>query len=98
MKPEQHGNHEGNQGQGSVKEIVKVHVIFSLQQGPPFSQDYPSDATLGQVRQDAVAYFGIQETPEKGYYLVHDRERQQDASKVGEVAGHAAAVNFSLAE
>jgi hypothetical protein len=40
--------------------------------------------------------FGVVEDPGLLFYLVHASDRVDDATTVGEVAGHAGAVKFTL--
>jgi hypothetical protein len=76
-------------------ETIKVTVTFPLA-GKPFQDDVDPATTVGTVRAAAMAGFGVAEDPGLLFYLVHASDRIDDAKTVGEIAGHGAAVKFTL--
>jgi hypothetical protein len=74
---------------------IKVTVTFPLA-GKPYDDEVEPSTTVGAVRAAAMSGFGVVEDPGLLFYLVHASDRVDDATTVGEVAGHAAAVKFTL--
>lgn len=75
---------------------VAVHVTFSLSTEKAFKAEYPPETTLGTVRAAAMTHFHAQEDPNSTYYLTSDRQRRVDTVAVGDLAGHAHALNLRL--
>jgi hypothetical protein len=75
---------------------IKVTVTFPIAPGGPFHADEPPDTTIKTLRDAAMAQFGIAEDGQHAYYLTHGGTRVSDGQTVGEIAGHAKAVKFTL--
>jgi hypothetical protein len=77
---------------------TKVRVSFPLAPGKPFSATEPDDTTIGAVRSAAMRYFGVHEDPGSRYYLTHGEAGDEvaDGATVGQVAGRAHSVKFTL--
>lgn len=82
--------------QDKAKATIKVTVTFPLGEGP-YHDDVPPDTTVGDVRSAAMRGFGVTEDPALVFYLIHAGDRIDDGRTIGDVAGHAAAVKFTLA-
>ena len=74
---------------------IKVTVTFPLAH-EPFHAEETSEKSIGAVRKDAMKFFGVSEDPGSVYYLSHDGVREPDDRTVGDIAGHAHAVKFTL--
>lgn len=75
---------------------IKVNVTFPLA-NRPYHDEVSPETTVGAVRAAAMSGFVVTEDPALVFYLVHTGDRVDDAKTIGEVAGHAAAVKFTLA-
>lgn len=77
---------------------TKVKVSFPLAPGKPFSATEPDDTAISAVRTAAMSYFGVHEDPGSRYYLTQGEAGEEvvDGATVGQVAGHAHAVKFTL--
>jgi hypothetical protein len=75
---------------------VAVHVTFALSTEKAFKQEYSPETTLGTVRTAAMMHFHAQEDPNSTYYLTSDRQRHADSVTVGDLAGHAHALNLRM--
>jgi hypothetical protein len=85
----------GNGSGRKAKDTVKTVVTFPLGH-QPFQEEYESTAAVGTVRTDAMTHFGVSEDPALRFYLVHDGAEVPNTTTLGEVAGHAKAVKFTL--
>lgn len=90
--PAEAGNEKGR----GPKDEIKVTVTFPLGHGP-YRADHASGTTLGAVRAAAMAHFEVTEDPALRFYLIHDGLEVSDTQALGDVAGPAAAVKFTLA-
>lgn len=61
-----------------------------------FNEQVAPDTTVGRVRGDAMAHFGVADDPQYTYYLTHDADRLDDARTIGEIAGHARSLKVTL--
>jgi hypothetical protein len=75
---------------------VKVTVIFPISVEGPFHAEESRGATVGEVRQAAIAHFKVSQDPEHDYYLTHAGKRVADDTLVGDVAEEREAVKFTL--
>lgn len=75
--------------------LVEVTVTFPLAERP-FHERVTPETTIGAVRLLAMEQFGVSEDPQFTYCLSHKGVRQPDETTVGEAAGKAAAVKFTL--
>lgn len=76
--------------------LIKVTVSFPISPSGPFRTEVEPDITIGKIRQDAMAHFGVAEDGQHAYYLTHDGAQIGDERMVGEVAGKARSVKFTL--
>ena len=76
---------------------IRVVVTFPLGPAGPYRDDLADEATVGTVRAAAMIHFGAVEDPGLRFYLVHDGLEVADTRTVGDVAGLARAVKFTLA-
>lgn len=74
---------------------IRVTVTFPLA-GRPYQDEVELSTTAGAVRAAAMSGFGVVEDPGLLFFLVHASDRVDDATTIGEIAGHAAAVKFTL--
>lgn len=74
---------------------IKVTVTFPLA-GKPYQDEVDPGTTAGAVRAAAMSGFGVVEDPGLLFFLVHASDRVDDGTTIGEIAGHAAAVKFTL--
>lgn len=80
---------------------VKVHFMAA---GKPFENDYDANATVGQVKHDALIAFGLSEggTPEGNtvtYILYHEKHQLLDMSQtIGPLAGHQRVLQLKLSQ
>jgi hypothetical protein len=74
---------------------VKVTVVFPLG-AKPFHEEVTPRTTVGIIRSRAMTYFGIAEDGQSTYYLTFRNQRQRDDIKVGDLAGPAHAVQFTM--
>ena len=77
-------------------EAVEVVVSFPLAGQGPFKKKVGREATVESVRVEAMAHFGVHDDETTTYYLTHDGARVTPEKTVGEVAGEAEAVKFTL--
>jgi len=80
-----------------AKNTIKTVVTFPLGQRP-FQEEYESTVTVGTVRAAAMVHFEVSEDPALRFYLVHDGAEVADTMTLGDVAGRAKAVKFTLAK
>lgn len=78
------------------KEEIKVTVSFPISPKGPFKAEVSPETTAGVVREDAMSYFGVAEDDQHEYYLSHSGAKVNDDRTVGDVAGEAKAVKFTL--
>jgi hypothetical protein len=78
------------------RHAINVHVVFPLSPGKPFNERTAADATVGGVRGDAMARFGVTDDPQYTYYLTHDGDRLDNERTVGDIAGHAHSLKVTL--
>lgn len=77
---------------------TKVAVTFPLGTGGPFKASEPDDTTIGKIRAEAMAHFGVHEEPGSRYYLTHgpdDTELNNDAT-IASIADEAHSVKLTL--
>jgi hypothetical protein len=79
---------------------IKVSVSFPVSKKGPFKADFPSEATIGEVRKAAMSHFGVADSvtgdTQLTYVLTNRGKRQDNASTLGSVAGEAHALPFRL--
>jgi hypothetical protein len=75
---------------------IEVKVTFPLAQGQPFHDKAAPAETVGEVRGQAMAHFGIVAEPGSSYFLTYEGSRVDDAKTLAEVAGKAGPVKFTL--
>lgn len=78
-------------------ETIKVTVTFPIGPGGPYRDDLADETTVGTLRAAAMNHFGATEDPGLRFYLIHDGLEIADTSTIGDVAGRARAVKFTLA-
>lgn len=83
------------EGEKTHKEI-QVKVTFPITKKGPFEGEVSPEATVGTVREAAMNYFGVQDDSQFTYVLAHDGKEQDNSKTIGEVAGTAKAVKFTL--
>ncbi len=76
---------------------IKVTVTFPIGSGGPYRDDLADETTVGVVRAAAMTHFGATEDPGLRFYLVHDGLEVVDTQTIGDVAGRARGVKFTLA-
>ncbi len=74
---------------------IQVTVTFPLGE-KPFHDGYEETSAVGEVRAAAMQHFGAIDDPQYTYYLTHDGVRQDDATALSSVAGHAHGLKFTL--
>ncbi len=79
----------------TTKDEIKITVTFPLGL-KPYQDTFAAATTVGSVRSAAMAGFGVVEDPGLAFYLVHANQRVDDSTTIGAIAGHAAAVKFTL--
>jgi hypothetical protein len=75
---------------------IEVVVTFPIGHGGPFKHEEDPSASVGSVLTAAMTHFNVTEQPGSSYYLTHDGTRTDGAATVGQVAGAAQAVKFTL--
>ncbi len=80
-----------------AKDTIKTIVTFPLGH-QPFQDDYEPTVMVGTVRAAAMTYFEVSEDPALRFYLVHDGDEAPDTKTLGDLAGHAKALKFTLAK
>jgi len=75
---------------------IAVRVTFPISKKGPYAAEVASDTTVGTVRAAAMAHFEVQDDSQFTYVLTHDGKEQDDTTSVGDIAGHAHAVKFTL--
>jgi len=76
---------------------VEVTVTFPItKKKEPFQERAARDATVGAVRTAAMGYFEVQDDSQFVYVLAHDGVEEGNNRTVGEVAGPAEALKFTL--
>ena len=81
--------------ESQVRTAIKVVVTFPLGQGPYQTEEQP-DTTVGAIRLAAMNFFGVVEDPQYTFYLSHSGAPVDNSKTIGEIAGHAQAVKFTL--
>lgn len=76
---------------------VKVTVVFPLGI-KPFHAEVAPTAIVGTVLSEAMTFFGVKADGQTVYYLTHKGQRQAGDVKIGDLAGHAHAVEFNMAK
>jgi hypothetical protein len=75
---------------------VKVHYIAAVK---PFQQEYTPEATVGQVKADALNKFGLKEEGNKTFKLFFNKtELTNSDEKLAQVAGDKHELNMDLEE
>lgn len=82
--------------QPAKTKTIEVHVAFPIAPAGPFHEKFGSDATAGQVREAAMAHFGVAEDGQHAYYLTHDGAKVADNLSLKEIAGRSVSVKFTL--
>lgn len=81
-------------------EAIKVTVTFPVSKKGPFEAEEPRDATVGQVREAAMSYFGVSDSATGNtvitYVLTHAGLRQDNSTMLASLAGGAHALSFRL--
>lgn len=75
---------------------IKVTVRFPVSAAGPLHVDRPASETVGAVRDEAMAHFGVANDSQFTYYLTHDGSRIDDARTLGEVAGNERTLKFTM--
>lgn len=78
------------------KEEIRVTVTFPISPKGPFKAEVSSETTTGAVREAAMAHFGVAEDDQHDYYLSHSGAKVDNEHAVGDIAGEAKAVKFTL--
>lgn len=65
---------------------VEVTVAFPLAGQGPHKEKMDRDTTAEQVRGEAMAHFGVADSPTDSYYLAHGRKRLTGSETVGDLA------------
>jgi hypothetical protein len=83
-------------GEVSTRTDIAVRVTFPISKKGPYTTEVAPDVIVGVVRGAAMAHFEVQDDSQFTYVLAHDGQEQNDATPLGEIAGHAQAVKFTL--
>jgi hypothetical protein len=75
---------------------IQVTVTFPISPAGPLRGERPARETVGALREEAIAHFGVAADTQHSYYLTHDGRKVDDAHTIGQVAGTAHAVKFTL--
>jgi hypothetical protein len=79
---------------------IKVTVTFPVSKKGPFKDAYPDAATVGQVREEAMAHFGVVDSvsgdTQLMYVLTHRGKRQDNGATLGSIAEGARSLAFRL--
>lgn len=75
---------------------INVTVAFPLSKKPPYHSDAESSTLVATVRTASMGHFEVQDDPQTLYYLTHDGDKQSSDKTIGEIAGEAHAVKFTL--
>ncbi len=95
--PEIEGLSDAGNASDKAKDTIKTVVTFPLGH-QPFQEDYEATVAVGTVRAAAMVHFEVSEDPALRFYLVHDGAEVPDTTTLGDVAGHAKALKFTLAK
>ena len=88
--------HETSSKPAAHEKMIEVTVTFPLAKGQPYHDKVERETTAGAVREAAMAHFSIQPEPNTTYFLTHEGAPVADTTSVGDVAGKAGAVKFTL--
>jgi hypothetical protein len=75
---------------------VKATVSFPISPKGPYKKEASPELVIGKLRADAMAHFRVTEDSEHEYYLSHEGAKVADEKTVGEIAGEAKEVKFTL--
>lgn len=75
---------------------IEVHVAFPIAPSGPLNEKFDPGTALGQIREAAMAHFGVAPDAQHAYYLTHDGVKEADDLTVGGVAEPARSVKFTL--
>jgi hypothetical protein len=75
---------------------VQVTVTFPISPAGPLRGERPGHETVGLLREEAMIHFGVAADTQHSYYLTHDGRKIEDSHTIGDVAGAAHAVKFTL--
>jgi hypothetical protein len=75
---------------------IRVTVTFPITKKGPFQDTVPPETTIGAVREGAMGHFEVQDDSQFTYVLVHGGIEQDSTTTIGEIAGSAGAVKFTL--
>jgi len=75
---------------------VQVTVTFPISPAGPFRDERPVRETVGVLREEAMVHFGVVADTQHSYYLTHNGKKVDDSRTIGDVAGTAHAVKFTL--
>ena len=79
-----------------VKTEIRATVTFPIAGQQPFKAEFPATTLVSTVLQDAMRHFGISDDGQFDYYLTHAGKRVKNEQTLGQVAGQAHAVKFTL--
>lgn len=75
---------------------IEVTVTFPLGQTNPLHEREPASETPAELIAKALGHFGIQPEGTTSYYLIHNGQRVDGGIALGELAGPAGALKFTL--
>ncbi|MDP9226032.1 MAG: hypothetical protein M3P18_19775 [Actinomycetota bacterium] len=81
-----------------AKDRTEIHVTvsFPITKKGPFQEKVSPETTVGTVRDAAMQHFEVQDDSQFTYVLAHDGKEQDNNTTIGDIAGHAEAVKFTL--
>jgi hypothetical protein len=88
---------EVSQADEAKKEhLIEVKVTFPISRKGPYTAKVAPETTVGTVRTDAMDHFEVQDDSQFTYVLAHDGQEQENTTTIGQIAGQAHAVKFTL--
>jgi hypothetical protein len=75
---------------------IKVTVTFPISPAGPLRGDHPATETVGALREEAMAHFGVASDGQHSYYLTHAGTKLEDTETIEQVAGTAHEAKFTL--
>lgn len=80
----------------ATTKTIKVTVTFPISPAGPLHGERPATETVGVLREQAMTHFGVAVDAQHSYYLTHGGTKVEDSDTIGQVAGTAHAVKFTL--
>ncbi|MCW2921572.1 MAG: hypothetical protein JWL76_1446 [Thermoleophilia bacterium] len=98
MAPSEPSSDPATKARTAANQTINVTVTFPLSGKGAFHDDATPDSSVEDIRNAAMAYFGVSDDASNVYVLSHKRTALTGSESISDIADRAQAIKLTLAK